>query len=175
MSHAGTGSVDARDVAERVLAAFDDYHARFAAITRRAKPRFERQQWLQAQDDAVERIALYDRCIAATLETLQAGFGVSLRRHDAWHPVRLAFARCLEGRIDAALCKTFFNTLTRRLFATRGVDPAIEFVAFDVEPSDAITHPVARRTYTVSALRPEAAAATFAGVDHAPQAWTARP
>lgn len=157
MSHAGTGSADARDVAERLLAAFDDYHARFAAITRRAKPRFERQQWSQAQDDAVERIALYDQCIAATLEALRAGPDTALHHPAAWPPVRLAFARALEGRIDAALCRTFFNTVTRRLFATHGVDPAIEFIAFDVEPSDAITHPVARRTYTVSALRPSEA------------------
>ncbi|MFX7507399.1 isocitrate dehydrogenase kinase/phosphatase AceK regulatory subunit, partial [Acinetobacter baumannii] len=50
--------------------------------------------------------------------------------------------------------KTFYNTLSRRLFATRGVDPALEFIAFDVEPSDAITHPVARHTYAVSPTRP---------------------
>ena len=46
------------------------------------------------------------------------------------------------------------NTLTRRLFATRGVDDAIEFMAIDIEPSDAITHPVARHVYTVSESRP---------------------
>ena len=36
----------------------------------------------------------------------------------------------------------------------RSVDPAVEFIAFDVEPSDAITHPVARHTYAVSPTRP---------------------
>ncbi|NOK93607.1 isocitrate dehydrogenase kinase/phosphatase AceK regulatory subunit, partial [Escherichia coli] len=60
----------------------------------------------------------------------------------------------LRGLIDAELYKTFYNTLSRRLFSTRGVDPALEFIAFDVEPSDAITHPVARHTYAVSPTRP---------------------
>jgi isocitrate dehydrogenase kinase/phosphatase len=46
--------------------------------------------------------------------------------------------------IDRELYKTFYNTLSRRFFQTRGVDAAIEFIAMDVEPTDAITHPVAR-------------------------------
>ncbi len=41
------------------------------------------------------------------------------------------------------------NTLTRRYFKTRGVDPGIEsFVALDIELTDRITHPVAGATAT---------------------------
>ena len=144
-------------MAERLLTAFDDYHARFAAITRRAKQRFEQRQWSQAQDDAIERITLYDRCIETTLAALRAEKGSALEARALWQQAKSAFARRLEGCIDAALYKTFFNTLARRLFATHGVDPALEFIAFDVEPSDAITDPVARHTYTVSATRPSEA------------------
>ncbi len=71
-----------------------------------------------------------------------------------WLQIRQAYALLLDGLIDAELYKTFYNTLARRLFATQGVDAAIEFMAMDVEPSDAITHPVARHSYTVSASRP---------------------
>jgi isocitrate dehydrogenase kinase/phosphatase len=68
--------------------------------------------------------------------------------------VHARYSALLRGLIDAELYKTFYNTLSRRLFSTRGVDPALEFIAFDVEPSDAITHPVARHTYAVSPTRP---------------------
>jgi hypothetical protein len=68
--------------------------------------------------------------------------------------VHARYSALLQGLIDAELYKTFYNTLSRRLFATRGVDPALEFIAFDVEPSDAITHPVARHTYAVSPTQP---------------------
>ena len=43
---------------------FEDYHARFAAISRRARLRFEQRDWAGARQDAVERIGLYDQCIA---------------------------------------------------------------------------------------------------------------
>jgi isocitrate dehydrogenase kinase/phosphatase len=54
----------------------------------------------------------------------------------------------IAGRLDAELYKTFFNTLTRRLFKTRGVDPGMEFVALDIEPTEHITHPVPRAIHT---------------------------
>src|ERR671935_241914 len=52
-----------------------------------------------------------------------------------------------------------FRTITQRAkrrferrewIKTRGVDAAIEFVALDIEPTDRITHPVARHVYAAS-------------------------
>ncbi|TQT93825.1 bifunctional isocitrate dehydrogenase kinase/phosphatase, partial [Xanthomonas perforans] len=60
------------------------------------------------------------------------------------------YAALLSGLIDQELYKTFYNTLTRRYFGTHGVDADIEFIALDIEPTDAITVPVARHTYAVS-------------------------
>lgn len=144
----------AEAIAHLVRDAFEDYHARFAEITRRARLRFESGDWNAARADAVERIELYDQCIGECLLRLQA---VLLdRAHDRalWAEVRTQFERLLAGLIDQELYKTFYNTLSRRLFDTRGVDPAVEFVALDIEPTDAITHPVARHSYAVSTLRP---------------------
>jgi len=132
---------------------FEDYHARFAAITGRARSRFEQRDWAAARIDAVERIELYDLCMGGCMTRLQAIAGAA-PDHALWVRVRAAFATLVEGLIDGELYKTFYNTLTRRLFGTRGVDDAIEFMAIDIEPSDAITHPVARHVYTVSEARP---------------------
>jgi len=135
---------------------FLDYHARFAAITRRARRRFEQCDWAVARGDAVERIELYDLCIGECMVRLQGIAGTAPDR-KLWMQVRAVFAGLVDGLIDGELHKTFYNTLTRRLFATRGVDDAIEFMAIDIEPSDAVTHPVARHVYTVSESRPAAA------------------
>lgn len=132
---------------------FEDYHARFSAITRRARLRFEQCDWPAAHRDAVERIALYDLCIGECMARLQAVDG-GVRDRTGWQQVHAAFAALVDGLIDGELYKTFYNTLTRRLFGTHGVDDAIEFMAIDIEPSDAITHPVARHVYTVSEARP---------------------
>ena len=133
---------------------FEDYHARFAAISRRARQRFEQRDWAGARQDAVERIGLYDQCIAETVDALRRVASGDIGERALWLQIRSAYAVLLAGLIDAELYKTFYNTLARRLFATRGVDGAIEFMAMDVEPSDAITHPVARHSYTLSPTRP---------------------
>jgi len=137
-----------------VRAGFEDYHARFAGVTRRARLRFETRDWAGARRDAVERIGLYDRCIAGTVDALRRMAGEAVGRRGLWLQVRGGYAGLVDGQIDAELYKTFYNTLARRLFATEGVDADVEFMALDVEPSDAITHPVARHTYAVSTTRP---------------------
>lgn len=154
MSHDDPDTALATQLAALIHEGFQDYHARFAAITARARGRFERCEWEQARQDAVERIGLYDQCIARCMDTLRRAAGPAVGERSLWLQVHVRYAALLHGLIDAELYKTFYNTLARRLFATRGVDAQVEFIAFDVEPSDAITHPVARHAYTVSATRP---------------------
>lgn len=134
--------------------AFEDYHARFADITRRAKLRFETHDWAAARVDAVERIELYDQCIGECMLRLQATLHGHAHDRGLWSQIRDSYERLIDGLIDQELFKTFYNTLTRRFFRTRGVDASVEFVALDIEPTDAITHPVKRHTYAVSELRP---------------------
>ena len=148
------GMVRADAIAQLIHDAFADYHARFAEITRRAKSRFETRDWAGARQDAVERIALYDQCIAECALRLQSVLLEHAHDRALWSQVRDGYERLLGDLIDRELYKTFYNTLSRRFFKTRGVDPAIEFVALDIEPTDAITHPVARHSYAISELRP---------------------
>lgn len=137
-------------IGRAIFDAFEDYHARFGEITLRAKQRFEARDWSGARDDAVERIALYDQCIGECMLRLRAVLMGQAHDRRLWARAREHFQALLAGLIDQELYKTFYNTLTRRFFRTQGVDARIEFVALDIEPTDAITHPVARHTYAVS-------------------------
>ena len=141
-------------IAALIRDAFADYHARFGEVTRRAKRRFETRDWAGAREDAVERIELYDQCVGECLLRLRALLQEHIRDRALWVAVRREYERLVDGQIDRELYKTFYNTLTRRCFNTRGVDADIEFVALDIEPTDAITHPVARHAYAISELHP---------------------
>jgi isocitrate dehydrogenase kinase/phosphatase len=140
----------ARSCAADIRDRFADYNARFRAITQRAARRFEARDWAAARHDAVERIELYDRCVAETSAQLEAKLGPRIGERALWHAIRDQYAELIGPLLDQELNKTFFNTLTRRFFRTRGVDAAIEFVALDIEPTDRITHPIARYSYAVS-------------------------
>lgn len=145
----------ASEAAALLVDAFADYDARFADITRRAARHFARRDWAAARRDAVARIELYDQCVGETFSRLEARLGERIFAHALWIDIRRAYAARIAGLLDSELYKTFFNTLTRRFFHTRGVDASIEFVALDIEPTDRITHPVARHSYVVSpALAP---------------------
>ncbi len=130
--------------------AFADYNARFRAITQRAKRRFERREWTAARLDAIERIELYDVCVAETSRRLESELGARVGDRKLWSRVRDRYAELIAPLLDQELNKTFFNTLTRRFFKTRGVDPASEFVALDIEPTDRLTHPVPRLNYSAT-------------------------
>lgn len=132
-----------------VVAGFDDYNASFADITRRGKRRFEQGDRAGMRSDVVARLELYDQIVRETISRLEGLLANRLFSRSIWRDMRIVYAELIERRLDAELYKTFFNTITRRLFKTRGVDPAIEFVAFDFQPSDRITRPVARFTYIV--------------------------
>ncbi len=128
---------------------FAQYNARFRTVTQRAKLRFETGDFASARMDAVERIDLYDICVRATTQRLETLLRERVRDHVLWQQIRRSFAELIAPLLDQELNKTFYNTLTRRFFRTRGVDAGIEFVALDIEPTDRITHPVARHSYAV--------------------------
>jgi isocitrate dehydrogenase kinase/phosphatase len=129
--------------------AFSDYHRRFGEITRRARPHFESRDWSAARSDAVARIELYDRCVREISLALEGHLGEQAQDRGLWAAVRKRYAALIAPQLDQELYKTFFNTLTRRFFKTRGVAADIEFVALDIEPTDRITHPVARHSYSL--------------------------
>ena len=131
-----------------ILAAFLDYNARFSDITRRAQRWFERRNWKQAQIDVVWRLDLYDECLAETLGRLELLLDDRIRNRPLWAAIRDEFAVRIEPVLDRELFKTFFNSLSRRFFHTSGVDPGIEFVALDADPTANVVEPIARNAYT---------------------------
>ncbi|MDZ4812650.1 MAG: bifunctional isocitrate dehydrogenase kinase/phosphatase [Pseudomonadota bacterium] len=145
----------ARQGAALILDGFVEYNHQFRKITRRAQLRFERREWALQQPDLVERIELYDTSVAETSQRLLQALGDHASRRDIWEAIKPAFEASIATLLDQELYKTYFNTLTRRFFKTRGVDAAIEFVALDIEPTDRIKHPVARLAYSVSEDLPD--------------------
>jgi len=130
--------------------AFLDYNLRFSNVTKRAKERFEQRDWTGSRDDANARIELYDQCIADISDKLSDRMADQSSNANLWLEIRKAYEQLILPLLDRELFKTFFNTLTRRFFKTRGVNADIEFIALAIEPTDSITHPVARHNYVLS-------------------------
>jgi isocitrate dehydrogenase kinase/phosphatase len=116
--------------------AFDDYHAAFRQITQRARSRFEQCDWQGGLADSVERLDLYGLVVTRCVEGLRQALGSRARDEAVWAMMKPAYAQLISGRADLELGETFFNSITRRIFATVGVKDGIEFVASDFDFQD---------------------------------------
>ncbi len=131
------GTIDDADrMADGVVDAFQSYNQEFREITRRAKATFESRDWRTARQDAVARIELYDMHVRMAVEDLSRRLGDGALDKTQWSAIKRRYAHRIRDFPDTAFFKTFFSSVTRRLFRTIGVDPDIEFTAFDVAPPD---------------------------------------
>ena len=117
-----------------IATGFTEYRSRFAAITRRAPARFASRDWAGGRDDAVERLELYKKVVTPTLVRLETLAGAAVRERSLWTEMKDAFVARIQGWPDMELAETFFNSLSRKVFTTVGVDPQVEFVASEMGP-----------------------------------------
>jgi isocitrate dehydrogenase kinase/phosphatase len=136
-----------RDCARQIVDAFARYNAEFRAITRRAPQRFDARDWKGSQRDAVERIELYDHYVNQTIAALRLALGAQAADRALWQELRAEFAAQITTLPDPEFTKTFFSSISRRLFGTVGVSPDIEFVATDLDALANIHAGVGTNTY----------------------------
>ncbi|SMN12002.1 Isocitrate dehydrogenase phosphatase /kinase [uncultured Candidatus Thioglobus sp.] len=108
---------------------FIQYNNIFYKITKRAQSRFEKRDWAGHQKDIAERIDIYEKSVRRIALKLRSHLDHRINDHKLWQITRFYFGKRLEKVPDAGFIKTFFNSVTRRIFGTVGVDPQIEFVA----------------------------------------------
>ncbi len=133
--------------ANAICNAFDYYQTQFKAITRRAKAHFEHRDWHGMQSDAAERLDLYKGVTDQIVSEIRDLLGE--RRNDKliWVSLKAVYSGLIAEREDWELAETFFNSVTRRLFTTVGVDPQIEFVDTDFDTPPTPTRDPVFRTY----------------------------
>lgn len=116
--------------ADTIHWAFDEHRQLVRAVTRRVQQRFERRDWAGIRQDTVERLGLHSRSVGRACETLREQLGEQhLNDRAVWSGLKEAYTATILGRNDFELAQTFFNSLTRRVFAHVGVDPAIDFTS----------------------------------------------
>jgi isocitrate dehydrogenase kinase/phosphatase len=144
----------ARRGAAAIFQAFGDYEREFQSITRRAKVRFEHRDWHGMQQDAVERLELYSDVIARIAKEIRELLDVSVKDKKLWATMKGAYVDEIRPCEDIELAETFFNSVSRRIFTTIGVDPRIEFLFSDFDSPPELGTPI-DRTYPSSRPLPE--------------------
>ncbi|MDH3588925.1 MAG: bifunctional isocitrate dehydrogenase kinase/phosphatase [Gammaproteobacteria bacterium] len=119
--------------------AFATYNFHFRTVTQRAAGRFENRDWPGSQHDAVQRIELYDRAVARLVRHLHVRLGDRATDRELWLATKNDYAGRTKNYLDRAFHETFFNSVTRQIFNTVGVDKELEFTKAHPLPAVAQT------------------------------------
>jgi isocitrate dehydrogenase kinase/phosphatase len=143
-----------RPVAEAVAAihaAYDHYAQGFDQITGRARSRFEQRDWSGAQADATERLKLYKAHVDGAVADVRDILADAVMERTLWAAMKSDHASRVAPRRDSELAATFFNSVTRRVFSTVGVDPAIEYLEPTASRDSGEDHAI-YNTYTAAQI-----------------------
>jgi len=107
---------------------YQAYRDQFDLVTRRARARFERQDWTGGQQDARERLLLYSQFVSWVQRDIASLLGARAGDGRTWRHLKERYATLTRGRGDGEIARTFFNSVSRRVRATVGIDPTTEFL-----------------------------------------------
>jgi isocitrate dehydrogenase kinase/phosphatase len=159
--------------AEAARDAFVEYERHFDEITQRARDRFLARDWRGSFDDSRERLRLYSIILDSLTHRTRELMADRLDHRPIWRATKAAYSALIATSDRWEIAESFFNSLTRRIFATEGVNQTIEFVDTDFDTSVQEQHKIAH-TYsggTVAKLMTELL--TDEGVGgFAPEHWS---
>jgi isocitrate dehydrogenase kinase/phosphatase len=114
-------------IATLIKDTFDCYCQAFQELTRRAHQYFEARDWNGGRKNALDRLDLY--------ETMLEHIAVSIRRivverstdKAIWIAAKNAFSELIYHLQDEDFAETFFNSVTRKILMTVGIDRDVEY------------------------------------------------
>src|SRR5262249_53083844 len=84
-----------------------------------------------------ERLRLYNDILNHLTNRIRKLMGARLQERRVWTGIKAVYSSLIARSPAWEVAETFFNSLTRRVFATAGIDQTIEFVDtdFDAPPT----------------------------------------
>ena len=125
--------------AEAARDAFLEYERHFDEITRRARDRFLNRDWHGSFDDARERLRLYSLIVGSLTNRVGELMGDRIEDRGLWSAMKAVYSAHIAQSQRWEIGESFFNSLTRRIFATEGVNQTIEFVDTDFDAPAQVT------------------------------------
>lgn len=127
--------------------AYNTFSQSFRTITCRAQERFEARDWHGHRGDARQRLELYRQVINHVETQIRHLLGDRHKDKLVWASMKAVYSSLIAQHNDWEIAETFFNSVTRRIFTTVGVDPQIEFVATDFDFPPTPSHVDVYRIY----------------------------
>jgi isocitrate dehydrogenase kinase/phosphatase len=99
------------DIARVIIDGFDKHYRLFRQASLGARRHFERMTWKEAQLEARERIAFYDRRVQECVQALEDEYDEAELTDAVWREVKLHYIGMLTEHRQPELAETFFNSV----------------------------------------------------------------
>ncbi len=99
------------DIARVIIDGFDKHYRLFREASLAARRHFERMTWKEAQLEARERIAFYDRRVQECVQALEDEYDEAELTDAVWREVKLHYIGMLTEHRQPELAETFFNSV----------------------------------------------------------------
>ena len=99
------------DIARGILDGFDKHYSLFRQASQAARQHFEQMTWKEAQAQARERIAFYDRRVDECVQLLEDEYEQAELTDTVWREVKLHYIGMLMDHRQPELAETFFNSV----------------------------------------------------------------
>jgi len=116
-----------RQSAKIIFDGYKQHNHAFNLLTLRAKKRFEDCDWTGQHKDAVERLNLYENKLYQLAPLLAKTLGMLTYEESIWVDIKQHYARLIAFYENKDLAETFFNSITRTILMTVGINRHVEF------------------------------------------------
>jgi isocitrate dehydrogenase kinase/phosphatase len=134
--------------AQLTLTGFRAFKTEFALITLRAEQRFMQRDWNAGRQDAIARMDAYDLTLGLLHMQLEFALGGLASDESLWIEAKARFSELIAGDRETDRAETFFNSVTRKMLHTIGINRNVEFFDPDPVPKADPDPPSIYRTYT---------------------------
>ena len=141
------GKPIAEAIAAVLIEGFDRHYRLFREASARAKERFERAAWAEAQLAVQERIRFYDARVRENVQRLRTEFELDALDAAAWREVKLRFIGLLVDHHQPELAETFFNSVITRILRRTYSDNDLIFVRATISTEQIASDPPIYRSY----------------------------
>ncbi len=117
-----------REIAHRIFGGMQRYFAEFSDITKRSRVCYLDRDWAGLQADAAERLDLHGQIVRCVVADVRDKLGDRVAEKLLWPSIKVAYIEMIVDAATRRQAESFFNSVSRRIFSTVGVNPDIEFV-----------------------------------------------
>ncbi len=116
------------DVANLILSDYIRYYHLFKRITKRAKIRFENQDWHGLQADSRDRITLYRDIVGETTDKVLGFLGEKAADNSIWAETKQCYLEEVMNFNTKNIAETFYNSVFRHIHKGLSADEDLMFV-----------------------------------------------